>query len=744
MRVGATEPQTQTDPARRDAAANTPARVAIPLLLVSLLLPAALLALASWKEYRDVFQDAETQVERTMRVLQEHAIKVFETQKLILERVNGRMSFVGYDTDQKKNSANAFLTQLQKEYDQVATISVTDMEGRMIVSSRAHPSDASISFADRDWYLGLKNASAGTVYVSRSYVGRQSGQGIFNIARRFTPEEGGFSGIVVVSLDRAYFENFYRQVDPGQSQNIALLREDGQILARSPLTAMQSLAADSPLMRLMRSSAGPLLVVSAVDGTKRLAAFRRVGNYPIYLGLGLSEKAILDAWWDNVAAYAFIAGLAAMALVAVSLYAVRQTRQEHLATERWRVTVDALTAEAGVRQHAEAQLRQAQKMEAVGRLTGGVAHDFNNLLTVVIGNLELARRRATEIDPRVARGLDNAMEGARRAATLTNRLLAFSRQSPLAPELVDTNRLVSGMTDLFARTLGEHVRVETALAGSVWPTLADINQTESTLLNLAVNARDAMPHGGRLTIETGNAVLDEAYCAGHEDLKAGQYAMIAVSDTGIGMSPEVIAQAFEPFFTTKPAGKGSGLGLAQVYGFMRQSGGHVAIYSETSQGTVVKLYFPRHIQKAEADRAAIVEIPRLLPEAVERAPQPGLTVLTVEDDAMVRAFSVSALEEAGYQVLEAASGPEALDLVDAHPRVDLLFTDVILGGPYDGRRLAHEAVARKPDLKVLYTTGYTRHAIVHQGKLDEDVEFLSKPFTAASLGRKVRAVLSRA
>ncbi|GGH28081.1 hypothetical protein GCM10007036_37080 [Alsobacter metallidurans] len=395
-----------------------------------------------------------------------------------------------------------------------------------------------------------------------------------------------------------------------------------------------------------------------------------------------------------------------------------------------------LVAEAASRQRAEEQLRQSQKMEALGRLTGGVAHDFNNLLTVVTGNLDmLGRCLAPGEDARAKRLLGQAVEGADRAAALTQRLLAFSRQQPLAPEPVDVNRLVAGMSDLLERTLGENIAIETVLAGGLWRTHADPNQLENAVLNLAVNARDAMPDGGKLTIETVNSHLDESYMAGREEIAPGQYVMIAVCDTGAGMAADVVAKAFEPFYTTKAIGKGTGLGLSQVYGFAKQSNGHTAIYSEPGQGTTVKIYLPRY--RAVGERASLPE-PQ---NAAEVALGAGETILVVEDEMLVRNFSVAALEDAGYRVLAAEDGPSGLALFDAHPEIDLLFTDVILTGPMNGRMVAKEALGRRPDLKVLFTTGYTRNAIVHHGRLDEGVQLLTKPFTATSLAAKVAAVL---
>ncbi|CAA9285857.1 MAG: Sensory box histidine kinase/response regulator [uncultured Acetobacteraceae bacterium] len=390
---------------------------------------------------------------------------------------------------------------------------------------------------------------------------------------------------------------------------------------------------------------------------------------------------------------------------------------------------------------AQEQLRQAQKMEAVGQLTGGVAHDFNNLLQVVLGSLDLLRRRVPDADERTRRSIQGATEAAKRGAVLTARLLAFSRRQTLDPKPVEPNKLVAGMSDLLRRSLGEAVRIETVLAGGLWRACADPNQLENAILNLAVNARDAMPEaGGKLTIETANAHLDERYAREHADVPAGQYVMIAVSDTGTGMSPEVASKAFEPFFTTKDVGQGTGLGLSQVYGFVRQSGGHVKIYSEPGEGTTVKIYLPRLHGAAEAAGArGGAESDRTLPLPNGE----GETVLVVEDEENVRRFTTEALRDLGYRVLEAGGAAAALRLLDAHgAEVDLLFTDVVMPEA-NGRKLADEALRRRPGLKVLFTTGYSRNAIIHNGALDPGVQLIGKPFTVEELAAKLRAVLGR-
>ena len=390
-----------------------------------------------------------------------------------------------------------------------------------------------------------------------------------------------------------------------------------------------------------------------------------------------------------------------------------------------------LEAEAAIRQEAQAQVQQLQKLEAVGQLTGGIAHDFNNMLAIVIGSLDLAKRRLKTDLPKAEMLIDNALDGAGRAAQLTARLLAFSRQQALAPQVLDANKLVGGMSEMLRRTIGENLRVETVLAGGVWRTHADPAQLENTIVNLCVNARDAMPDGGRLTIETSNTHLDDAYAAA-ADLTAGQYVMVSVSDTGAGMSAEVIARAFEPFYTTKGVGRGTGLGLSQVHGFVKQSHGHVKIYSEPGVGTTIKVYLPRTLDEAEVGDPVLStgELPRGV----------GEIILVVEDEDRVRHVSVDALRDLGYAVVQAADAEQALGVLALQPRIDLLFTDVVMPGA-NGRKLADQARSEQPGLKVLFTTGYTKNAIVHNGMLDADVDVLAKPFTIEQLARKVRQVL---
>jgi signal transduction histidine kinase len=426
------------------------------------------------------------------------------------------------------------------------------------------------------------------------------------------------------------------------------------------------------------------------------------------------------------------ATVATLAVVTTSRSVVRQVQAQSA----------ALIAETENRLKAESLLLQTQKLELVGQLTAGIAHDFNNLLTIVIGNLDTVRRRietgqATDAG-RLARPVETALEGSRRAAALTQKLLAFARQQPLSPRQLDLNRAVAAISDVLARTVGESVKIETVLGAGLWPAFADPSQVDNAIVNLVVNARDAMPEGGHITVETANASLDEHYVAQFGDVAPGQYVMLSVSDTGAGIPKDILPRVFEPFFTTKEVGKGTGLGLAMIHGFVKQSKGHIRIYSEQGQGTTVKIYLPRMTAAAAVATAPATEAP---PDAGALAAKAGEVVLLVEDDDAVRDFARCALEDLGYTALAVRDGNEALALLAGPGRVDALFTDVVLPGGLNGRRLADEGGKLRSNLPTLFTTGYTRNAIVHDGRLDPGVKLITKPYTRDDLARSLRRVI---
>ncbi len=388
------------------------------------------------------------------------------------------------------------------------------------------------------------------------------------------------------------------------------------------------------------------------------------------------------------------------------------------------------------RAEVEEALRQSQKMEAVGQLTGGLAHDFNNLLTGIAGSLEL-------LGTRISQGRYDGMEkyiraalgASNRAAALTHRLLAFSRRQTLDPKPTDANRLIADMADLVRRTVGPGISVEVVGAGGLWPTLVDPNQLENALLNLCINARDAMPDGGRITIETGNKWLDKR-AANERALSPGQFVTLCVTDTGSGMPPDVVARAFDPFFTTKPLGEGTGLGLSMIYGFARQSGGQVRIYSEPGEGTMVCIYLPRHFvdaEKPEAQRG---------PEKLPRADL-GESVLLVDDEPTIRMLVTEVLEELGYNAIEAPDGATGLEILRSKTRVDLLITDVGLPGGMNGRQLADAGRAIQPGLKVLFITGYAENAVVGNGQLDPGMHILTKPFSIEGLATTIKELIAK-
>jgi signal transduction histidine kinase len=516
-------------------------------------------------------------------------------------------------------------------------------------------------------------------------------------------------------------------VDPGQRQALSILMN----LAKERLARLKEIidryraGERDEALAMVRSGASKAAMDQARTGIAQMVA---------------DEAHLLESRQRDVerTTHWLFAGmvLVIVLVITLALIAIANERRRTLGLTSSRNALalanEKLVQEAVQRGFIEQQLRQSQKMEAIGQLTGGIAHDFNNMLAIVIGSLNILKRRLSRGEDDTERFIDSAMEGAERAAVLTHRLLAFSRQQPLVPEPVEVNKFVAGMSEMLRRTLGENVHLETVLAGGLWRTHTDTSQLENALLNLAVNARDAMRDSGRLTIETANVYLDDKYATAHSDVPAGQYIMVAVSDSGSGMPPEVLARALDPFFTTKAVGKGTGLGLSQVCGFVRQSGGHVRIYSESGHGTSVKLYLPRFLGTGE---------PVAKPELSYAVPTGSAeqVVLVVENEERVRQLTAAMMSELGYTVLDADGPASALRVLDAHPEVRLLFTDIVMPD-MNGRQLAEEAQRRSASLKVLYTTGYTRDAIVHNGVLDADVQLISKPFTLEQLANKVREV----
>ena len=465
------------------------------------------------------------------------------------------------------------------------------------------------------------------------------------------------------------------------------------------------------------------------DGRDRIVAYAKLAALPIYVGAGIERREVVRQWATRMTPYLVLGTVAAALLALLVRLAQRRMLGEQQALLQ-------LRAETERREDTEAQLRQSQKMDAIGRLTGGIAHDFNNLLTIISGSLDLLERRVGGADPRVTRLLENARGGATRAATLTQQLLAFARRQPLAPRPTDIDKLVENLSSLLERTLGDLVAIDLRLSIGAWHAVIDPPQLENALVNLAVNARDAMPTGGRITLETGLADVTEDTRVHHGDVPPGPYLTITVIDNGSGIAPAILDKVVEPFFTTKPTGEGTGLGLSQVFGFVRQSGGAIVIQSTLGVGTRVRLLLPRHAGALpttdEAASAVFVE-----PHAAD------VTILVAEDDADVRGVATETLVDLGYRVLTAVNGADALQQLAAKPAVRLLLTDVVMP-VMDGRKLAQDAKRFLPELPVVFMTGYAPDDIARKGVLDADLHLLTKPFTRQQLAKTIRTALAEA
>lgn len=702
------------------------------MIVASVVVPLLVFVAGSWLAWRSTVQNAEADVRGSLAVSSEQVTRVLETHVLLGDRINDILGNVpDAQVIAHERELHDRLVAMMAGYSQVTAVIVLDADGHPLVATSRYPVDRAINFSDRDYFRTLRDTGI-AMEIGGLVHGRLTQRDLFSVAIRRGAAGQTFAGAILIGVSPSYFADFDRTLFAGDLDYTAgLLRSDGTVLASYPDTmvanenpvrdqTMLDAIARAPLEGLVDGS-------SSADGTARLIAYRRLADFPLIVTVGRRWSSVVLEWRNIMATHLIFGVPATLCLLLLSILAARRWQRQH-------ETLAQLRSEVQRRELAEEALRQSQKMEAIGRLTGGIAHDFNNHLTVISSNIELLQRRMPQGSEALARLADAAMSGVQRAATLTHRLLAFARQQPLDPEPLDLGRLVTGMSDLLRRTLGEDIAIETVLAGGLWQARVDANQLENVLLNLAVNARDAMPDGGKLTIETANAHLDDAYAASHTEVAAGQYVMLAVTDTGMGMAPEVIEKAFEPFFTTKPLGQGTGLGLSMVYGFIKQSGGHVAIYSEPGQGSTVKVYVPRFV-RPNTKPAAGTDAGRSRPRGS------GETILVVEDDEDVRRASVEALREMGYEVLEAGDAMDGVRLIVDRGDIDLLFTDVGLPGGVNGRALADAARSAQPGLRVLFTTGYTRNAILHNGVLDQDVHFIAKPFNLTALAAKVREVL---
>jgi two-component system NtrC family sensor kinase len=689
------------------------------MLVSAVLVPAALFAYLAISTYRTSFTLADERIERSLDVVGEQVAKVF--QSLTVTFVGVEAIIRGLSDDEIRNSEELHrrLKTMAVALSAVSEIWIIDRNGHPVASSFRSPARVDLDVSDRDYFLAQRGGDIGT-YVGRILLPRLTSVPFFSVSRKRTGPDGSFAGVVMISVRPSDFHDFYERLASIKGSNYAMLRADGVVLARypGPVAMDVKLDAGSGFMQSIarNPNGGYYTTVSQIDGSYSRFAVRKLEGLPLYVSSGIHVDAIRQEWLDFLSSHLFFGLPATAVLVALAWLTLIRTKDLH--------------QEAARRAAAEETLRQSQKMEAVGQLTGGIAHDFNNLLTVIIGNIDIGLRKCT--DTTLERPLRNALIGGQRAAQLTQKLLAFSRRQPLSPRPVDANRLIAGMSDLLRRSLGEKIDIETVGGAGLWRIEVDTAELEAAILNLAINARDAMPDGGKLTIETTNVHLDEDYARTLDGVKAGQYVLISLTDSGEGMTPDVMEHAFEPFFTTKKEGQGTGLGLSQVYGFVKQSGGHLKIYSEKGQGSTVKIFLPRRVPD-DAEREAPTQ-PRTNGGA-------GEAILVVEDDEGVRSYTGEILDELGYRVLVASDAKDALRFIEQPERhIDLLLTDMVMPG-LNGRQLADAARAMRPDLPVLFMTGYSRNAIVHQGRLDSGLFLIQKPFGRDSLAAKVREVL---
>jgi two-component system NtrC family sensor kinase len=577
------------------------------LLAASLTVPLLLLAIAASQNFRLVRSQAEERVMIETGELREQALNTIKTYAIVLGWIDARTRGLDWDRLEHDEELHRFLSDLDA-LPQIEEVWMADAAGHPRVSGRSSPIPA-IDVSDRDCFAAERQQNVG-IYIGREQIGALTHDPEFDICERRSTADKAFDGIIVVSARPAYFSEFYRTVSEDKRFAASLVRSDGSLLVRYPLLPdLSVLARGSPFMRAVASNPdhGLFWGRGETDGIERFYGYQRIEGYPLYVAYGIPRNDVLASWLANLVNYSLFAVPASLALFGMTLLAVRQIQRHKIASWRWRTTARRLRREMNRRNLAEAELHQAQKMEALGQLTGGVAHDFNNLLTVLQGSLEMlsGRQQSAQLQARV----DTALRTVERGERLTGQLLAFARRQPPTKATIDLNAQLRRMAELLVRTVGSGIAIHTDLAPDVWPVDADATQLELAVINLALNARDAMPGGGELGIRTFNRAVPREG-APEQPEKVGDFVGLEISDTGQGMPPEVAERAFEPFFTTKEPGKGTGLGLSMVYGFARQFGGSASIRSEVERGTAVTLLFPRGRPVRQADGAGATDLPQ--------------------------------------------------------------------------------------------------------------------------------------
>ncbi len=719
------------DLARRAAPPGRPPLSLRLLLAASLIVPLGILGGVACFERHRLFAEAHEDVIRLSAVAREHALKVVETDALVLDRMEDRVRGLDWNEIQAHGrEIQGWLQGLDEDLAQITALQVVRPDGHVAVLSTSWPTPH-LSIAERPYFNRLREGARGPVFGEPA-LSRLTGKVSFAIARRRSAANGGFDGALVGSILPGYFQAQWHAMDPAGVASFALQRTDGQVLVAYPGQGNPRFVPLGPAA--MPKGAGHPTITGPVierfgERQEWLTAFRQLGDVPLVVSVTLSLDQVWAEWAMTTAWTAGACGLVALTLSFVTLLAIRRWRSEQGMLHRLSQSRDALEVESARREAAEAGLLQAQRLESLGRLTGGVAHDFNNLLTAILGTVHLLERHLGDgADERTQKYLGLARDAVQRGARLNSSLLAFARQQRLQATSLDANDLVRSFAPLIQRAVGEMVTLSLQLDTALPPCRADAAQLESALLNLAINARDAMPRGGTVTLSTRVIRLEAEQLAGNADARPGLYVALTLRDTGTGMPGEVRDRAFEPFFTTKAPGKGTGLGLSQVFGFLRQLGGHVAIDSVAGEGTAVTLFLP---VAAEAP-VQVATPPASLPGRLHGAA--CVTVLVVEDDERVREVAVGTLRDAGFQVIAANDAPQALAFLDRTGPIDVLFSDIVMPGGMSGIELAQDARRRRPSLPVLLATGYAGPV----GSLaNHGFEVLAKPYDQSMLGHRI-------
>jgi two-component system NtrC family sensor kinase len=712
-------------------------RAAAPLnllLIVSILVPALLFAVIALVSYRTAFNDAERELVWTSEIARAHAAKVFDSYRLVAGRVLDAVSNVP-DAEIRRDEEryhNRFMGVI-RDLPQIQSFIVVDATGHALFATGAYPVSRTDDFSDRDYFQALKSGDADT-FIGRVQISRITGKEFFGWGRARRLADGAFDGAIDIAVSPDFFMNFYGTLvsevgDDPLGRVVSMIREDGQLLVRYPALGrnVSVVPKGNPFFDAVRKNpnAGIYRNRSIVDDNapERLFAFRKVEGHPIYIVAGRSIAAIVGEWRNDMTRYLALGAPATLALFLVTLAAARGAARERNALLQ-------LREEMGRRERAEDQLRQSQKMEAVGQLTGGIAHDFNNLLTVIRSSIDLLARPDLP-EERRKRYVAAISDTTTRAAKLTGQLLAFARRQALKPEVFDVVQNVASITEMVRTLCGSRIVIQTVLPAASVYVNADASQFDTSIVNMAVNARDAMSGEGRLTISV--RIVDGVPAVRGHAATPGEYVAIAIADTGVGIPGDRIDRIFEPFFTTKGVGQGTGLGLSQVFGFAKQSGGDTTVESEVGRGATFTLYLPRVAAPLIPKRAD--DDPRAAP-----ADGHGARVLVVEDNADVAAFATQSLAELGYDAVRVANAEEALAELGRNAETyDVVFSDVVMPG-MNGVDLGREIRRRHGDLPVVLTSGYSHVLATNNGA---GFELLQKPYSVEQLARVLRKIARR-